>query len=239
MVAEKNLLQPLHAFVGNFSEIDVNDSTISFFFDDVTLRHICYHFTHVFIFSMRQMPTRPIKICSRCSMSPIFLQARKRVFHVWENRTYQFWEQWDKLVIGKYLWSVLYSWFSALWVLQTEVPNNYFSSQLPDCNNYDGQITDYCQKIKSWSTTEQQKKEINNCLQKKEKSTGLTRTVTPSPGLTVVFPSSSSGSTITRRLGGCCLAMAVSFCPLLCLFLVESDGGGLLTNRDNYLHHVI
>ena len=31
MVAEKNLLQPLHAFVGVFSEIDINDSTISFF----------------------------------------------------------------------------------------------------------------------------------------------------------------------------------------------------------------
>ena len=38
MVAEKNLLQPLHAFVGVFSEIyfiyfkmaDVNDSTMSF-----------------------------------------------------------------------------------------------------------------------------------------------------------------------------------------------------------------
>ena len=177
------------------------------------------------------MPTRSKKICSRCSMSPIFLKSRKGVFHVWENRTYQFWEQWDKSAIGKYLWSVLYSWFSALWVSQTEVPNNYFSSQLPHCNNYDGQITDYWQKIKSWTTAEQQKK--NNCLQKKEKSTRLTRTVTLSPELTVVFPSSSSESAITRRLGGCCLDMAVSFCPLLCFFLVESDGGGLLTNRDN------
>jgi len=46
----------------------------------------------------------------------------------------------------------------------------------------------------------------------------------------VVFPSSSSGSAITRRLGGCCLDMAVSFCPFLCLFLVESDGGGLGTS---------
>ena len=104
------------------------------------------------------MPTRSKKICSRCSMSPIFLKSRKGVFHVWENRTYQFWEQWDKSAIGKYLWSVLYSWFSALWVSQTEVPNNYFSSQLPHCNNYDGQITDYWQKIKSWTTAEQQKK---------------------------------------------------------------------------------
>lgn len=99
----------------------------------------------------------------------LFLQARKRVFHVWENRTYQFWEQWDKLAIGKYLWSVLYSWFSALWVLQTEVPNNYFSSHLPDCNNYVGQITDYCQKIKSWATIEQQKKKRLTIVYRRKK----------------------------------------------------------------------